>query len=64
MAYLLAGIATPGDEADPRRLKELHFVGSVVIAKSASLESESKTPLIQSGAGWDRDIPVVSSGLS
>jgi hypothetical protein len=28
MAYLLAGIATPGNEADPRRLKELHFVGS------------------------------------
>lgn len=64
MVYLLAGIATPGDEADPRRLKELHFVGSVVIAESANLKSGSKMALMQSGAGWDRGIPVVSSGLS
>lgn len=28
MAYLLAGVATPGNEANPRRLKELHIVGS------------------------------------
>jgi hypothetical protein len=42
MAYLLAGIATPGNEADPRRLKELHFVGSVW-SKATTLVSQSES---------------------
>jgi hypothetical protein len=53
MAYLLAGIATTGNEANPRRLKELHIVGSVKDGEVSNPEKWQCTPLAKETPNGD-----------
>lgn len=53
MAYLLAGITTPGNEANPRRLEELHFVGSTCQDKVSDCGKSSMTPGTEPGRGME-----------
>ena len=46
-SYLLAGIATPGDEAHSRCLEKLHFVGSMA-EKIAEVSVGKKTKALRS----------------
>jgi hypothetical protein len=48
VAYLLAGVATPGDEADSRCLKELHFV---VLLEGRKVSREKQKPKICKAVG-------------